>query len=51
MKSVERLKGEHELIERGLGLLERAVARIEAFRCYGSTSSRRTTAASAWPSR
>ena len=30
MKSVERLKAEHELIERGLTLLEKAVARIEA---------------------
>lgn len=30
MKSVERLMGEHELIERGLSLLEIAVARIEA---------------------
>ena len=30
MKSVERLKAEHDLIERGLGLLERAVARLEA---------------------
>jgi hemerythrin-like domain-containing protein len=29
MKSVERLLAEHELIERGLVLLERAVARIE----------------------
>jgi hemerythrin-like domain-containing protein len=30
MKSVERLKAEHELIERGLTLLEKAVARLEA---------------------
>jgi hemerythrin-like domain-containing protein len=30
MKSVERLMGEHELIERGLVLLEKAVARINA---------------------
>ena len=30
MKSVERLKAEHDLIERGLTLLEKAVARIEA---------------------
>jgi hemerythrin-like domain-containing protein len=30
MKSVERLKAEHELIERGLGLLEKAVAHLEA---------------------
>lgn len=30
MKSVERLKSEHELIERGLTLLEKAVARLEA---------------------
>src|ERR1700758_5625624 len=30
MKSVKRLKAEHELIERGLTLLEKAVARIEA---------------------
>jgi hypothetical protein len=30
MKSVERLKAEHDLIERGLGLLEKAVARLEA---------------------
>jgi len=30
MKSVERLKTEHELIERGLNLLEQAVNRIEA---------------------
>jgi hemerythrin-like domain-containing protein len=30
MKSVERLMAEHELIERGLVLLERAVARIDA---------------------
>ena len=30
MKSVERLKAEHDLIERGLNLLERAVARLEA---------------------
>ena len=30
MKSVERLKAEHDLIERGLTLLENAVARIEA---------------------
>ena len=30
MKSVERLKAEHELIERGLNLLEQAVARLEA---------------------
>jgi hemerythrin-like domain-containing protein len=30
MKSVERLKAEHELIERGLHLLEKAVARLEA---------------------
>jgi hemerythrin-like domain-containing protein len=29
MKSVERLKAEHELIERGLTLLEKAVVRIE----------------------
>jgi len=29
MKAVERLKSEHELIERGLTLLEKAVARIE----------------------
>jgi len=29
MKSVERLKTEHDLIERGLALLEKAVARIE----------------------
>ncbi len=30
MKSVERLKAEHDLIERGLNLLEEAVVRIEA---------------------
>lgn len=30
MKSVERLKAEHDLIERGLALLEKAVARLEA---------------------
>ena len=30
MKSVERLTAEHELIERGLNLLEEAVARLEA---------------------
>lgn len=30
MKSVERLKAEHDLIERGLNLLEKAVARLEA---------------------
>jgi hemerythrin-like domain-containing protein len=30
MKSVERLKAEHELIERGLIFLEKAVARLEA---------------------
>ena len=30
MKSVERLKAEHDLIERGLALLETAVVRIEA---------------------
>jgi hemerythrin-like domain-containing protein len=30
MKSVERLKAEHDLIERGLNLLEKAVARIDA---------------------
>jgi hemerythrin-like domain-containing protein len=30
MKSVERLKTEHDLIERGLGLLEKAVARLAA---------------------
>jgi len=30
MKSVERLKAEHDQIERGLTLLERAVARLEA---------------------
>jgi hemerythrin-like domain-containing protein len=30
MKSVERLKAEHELIERGLNLLDRAVARMDA---------------------
>jgi len=30
MKSVERLKSEHDLIERGLSLLEMAVARLEA---------------------
>jgi hemerythrin-like domain-containing protein len=30
MKSVERLKSEHDLIERGLTLLEKAVARLEA---------------------
>jgi len=30
MKSVERLKTEHDLIERGLTLLEKAVARLEA---------------------
>ena len=30
MKSVERLMAEHELIERGLVLLEKAVARIDA---------------------
>jgi hemerythrin-like domain-containing protein len=29
MKSVERLKSEHELIERGLNLLEKAVARLQ----------------------
>jgi hemerythrin-like domain-containing protein len=29
MKSVQRLKAEHDLIERGLTLLERAVARLE----------------------
>src|SRR5271165_4620108 len=29
MKAVERLKSEHELIERGLALLDKAVARIE----------------------
>jgi len=30
MKSVERLKAEHDLIERGLALLEQAVARLDA---------------------
>src|SRR6516165_11861367 len=30
MKAVERLKSEHDLIERGLNLLEKAVARLEA---------------------
>jgi hemerythrin-like domain-containing protein len=30
MKAVERLKAEHELIEHGLTLLEKAVARLEA---------------------
>ncbi len=30
MRSIERLKEEHEVIERGLNLLEQAVARIEA---------------------
>jgi len=30
MKSVERLKAEHDLIERGLTLLDKAVARLEA---------------------
>ena len=30
MKAVERLKSEHDLIERGLTLLEKAVARLEA---------------------
>lgn len=30
MKSVERLKTEHELIERGLTLLEKAIARLSA---------------------
>ncbi len=30
MKSVERLVAEHELIERGLNLLEKAVTRLEA---------------------
>ncbi len=30
MKSVERLKAEHDLIERGLTLLEKAVARIDS---------------------
>ncbi len=30
MKSVERLKSEHELIERGLNLLEKALARLAA---------------------
>jgi len=30
MKSVERLKAEHDLIERGLNLLEETVARLEA---------------------
>jgi hemerythrin-like domain-containing protein len=30
MKAVERLKAEHDLIERGLALLEKAVARLEA---------------------
>jgi hemerythrin-like domain-containing protein len=30
MKSVERLKAEHDLIERGLTLLQKAVARLEA---------------------
>ena len=30
MQSIERLKGEHKLIQRGLSLLEKAVARIEA---------------------
>ncbi len=30
MKSVERLKAEHDLIERGLALLEKAVARLQA---------------------
>ena len=30
MKSVERLKAEHDLIERGLNLLEKALARLEA---------------------
>jgi hemerythrin-like domain-containing protein len=29
MKAVQRLKAEHDLIERGLALLEKAVARIE----------------------
>jgi len=32
MKAVERLKTEHDLIERGLKLLEKAVARLEAGR-------------------
>src|SRR5262249_39799840 len=32
MKSVERLKAEHDLIERGLTLLEKAVARLDAGR-------------------
>jgi hemerythrin-like domain-containing protein len=30
MKSVDRLKTKHDLIERGLSLLEKAVARLEA---------------------
>lgn len=30
MKAVERLKNEHDLIERGLSLLDKAVARIDA---------------------
>jgi hemerythrin-like domain-containing protein len=30
MKSVERLMAEHDLIERGLTLLEKAVARLDA---------------------
>ncbi|MGA2259629.1 MAG: hypothetical protein ABSG53_33550 [Thermoguttaceae bacterium] len=30
MKAVQRLKAEHDLIERGLILFEKAVARIEA---------------------
>ena len=30
MQSVERLKAEHDLIERGLSLLDKAVARLEA---------------------
>ncbi len=30
MKSVDRLKSEHDLIERGLTLLQKAVARLEA---------------------
>ena len=29
MKAVERLKAEHDLIERGLALLQKAVARLE----------------------
>lgn len=38
MKAVERLKAEHDLIERGLALLEKAVARLEAGQSLPKTS-------------